>query len=157
MIEVLDYWNRRWQSVRFDSVLGQGRVRWFGRRPKQSVGWAMYARGCWYALRQEQDGLVFQAGPKRWLMDDRLRCENTRRGMTRTFALIRDSVIVFRAEYAVPPDLDEATADRLDWETRDFFYWVATVWNDRKLSADLQRSWSAAALSRSSRGSNALS
>lgn len=145
MTEVLDYWNRRWQSVRFDSAAGEGRVRWFGRKPNQCGGWAMYHEGCWYAVRLDGKGLVFQVGTKKWPMDDSLRCQNTRHGTSRTFLLLRDDEVVLKIKYDIAHELDEATADKLDIETTDFIYWVARVWNDGGLRDGLKTAWSLAA------------
>lgn len=146
MTVVLDYWNRRRQSVRFDDVAGTGRVRWLGRKPKECGGWAMYHEGSWYAVRLEGDGLVFQVGRKKWPMDDDgLHCQNTRHGAARTLVLLRGDEVVLKIKYTIAPELDEPEADRLDLETSDFFYWVAKVWNDTALRDSLRTAWRLAA------------
>lgn len=124
---------------------GEGRVRWLGRKPKQCGGWAMYHEGCWYAVRLEGNSLVFQVGSKKWPMNGSLCCQNTRHGTSRTFVLLRGDEVVLKIKYGVATELDEPTADKLDLETTDFFYWVAKVWNDGGLRESLRSAWRLAA------------
>jgi hypothetical protein len=142
---ILDYWNRRWQSVAFDPSSGEAHVRWLARKPKQCAGWAFYRDGCWYAVQLEGGDLVFQAGRDKWAMDGNLQCKNTRRGTARLFCIQRGDDVVFRLSYESARELDEPTADNLDLETTDFFYWVARVWNDPGLKASLKAAWGEAA------------
>ncbi len=138
---ILDYWNRRWQSVAFDPALGKAHVRWLARKPKQSAGWAFHYNGCWYAVLQAGQDLVFQAGPNKWIMDGDFRCQNDRRGTIRLFTVRKGDAIALQIKYDAMPELDEPTADKLDLETTDFFYWVARVWNNPGLRASLKAAW----------------
>jgi hypothetical protein len=142
MIVVLDYWNRRWQSVAFDCTLGVGRVRWFAPKPAQCAGWAYRFENCWFALRIAQGEIVFQAGAKVWPLTDGLRCESRRHGTYRIFSLKGGDHVAFHLDYPVLTELDGPTADSLDVETKDFFYWVALVWNSPRQIATLKKSWS---------------
>jgi hypothetical protein len=142
---ILDYWNRRWQSVAFDPTVGRASIRWLARRPKQCAGWAAHHDGRWYAVRLDSNVLVFQVGPDKWSMEGDFRCKNTRHGAARLFSVHRAAEIVFQCRYASEPELDDPTADRLDLETTDFFYWVAQVWNDPGLRVSLKSAWSTAA------------
>jgi hypothetical protein len=139
--QILDYWNRRWQSVAFDLSSGQGHIRWFARKPKQCAGWAFHHDGRWYAARREEGCLVFQTGCDKWNMDGDLRCKNTRHGTTRLFTIQRGNDVLLNVGYESATELDEPTADRLDLETTDFFYWVASVWNDPALKESLRTAW----------------
>ena len=138
---ILDYWNRRWQSVAFDPARGNGHVRWFRRNPKQPAGWALHYKGGWYAIRKEGQDLVFQAGTAKWPMNDEFRCRNDRRGPIRLFTIRKGDAIEFQIEYDVPSQLDEPTVDQIDLETTDFFYWVARLWNDAGLRAGIKAAW----------------
>ncbi len=138
---ILDYWNRHWQSVAFDCTLGKANVRWLAGKPRRSAGWAMHHSGNWYAVRLEGQDLVFQAGPNQWTMDGDFQCRNDRRGAIRVFTIHRGDAITLQIKYDSMPELDEPTADNLDLETRDFFYWVARIWNDPGLKASLKANW----------------
>lgn len=141
MSVVLDYWNRRWQSVAFNCMLGRGRVRWLARRRSRCAGWAFLGDRRWYAVRLERNELVFQAGPHIWPMNGEFRCENVRRDKSRLFTIYHGEHIVLQVKYDVLPALDEPITDRLDLETTDFFYWATLVWNDPGLKASLRAAW----------------
>lgn len=74
-------------------------------------------------------------------MDGDLRCKNTRRGTTRLFTIQRGNDVLLNVCYESATELDEPTVDRVDLETTDFFYWVASVWNDPALKASLRAAW----------------
>jgi hypothetical protein len=143
---VLDFWNRRWQSVTFDPLLGVGRVRWLARKPSRCVGWAYRHDGHWYAVRLEQEEVVFQSGVDVWPMIGDLQCENVRRGTARTFTIRAVDRVVMQIKYDGSPELDDLNSDRLDLETTDFFYWTARVWNDPDLKRTLAAAWRKAEL-----------
>jgi hypothetical protein len=144
MSEILRYWNRSWQTVRFDPSWGEGRVRWLARGPKECPGWAMFDQGCWYAVRVEADSLVFHVGPNQWPINDSLRCRNISHGGRRTFALLNGEHVVLQIEYDIPPELEDPATDGLDLATTDFLYWVAMIWNDPALNAGLKKMWRSA-------------
>lgn len=142
---ILDFWNRRWQSVAYDRLLGLGRVRWLARKPARCVGWAYLDDGHWYAVRLERNEVVFQSGHDIWPMNDEFRCENVRHGKTRVFTIFAGERVVLQVKYDVLQELDDPTSDRLDLESIDFFYWAARVWNDPGLKATLSAAWREAA------------
>src|SRR5450631_1335878 len=141
MKAVLDYWNRRWQSVVFDPVHGKARIRWFGGGSRRCAGWAAYYNRRWYAVRLDDDVLVFQVGADRWSMESGLHCLNTQDGESRVFSIFRSEELVFSCKYASDPALDEPTADELDREMTDFFYWTTRVWNNLALRESLKSAW----------------
>lgn len=93
---ILDYWNRRWQSIVFDPVRGEGRVRWLSRKPKHCSGWATHHEGRWYAVWLDRDDLIFQSGQNRWHLDDALQCRNIRHGTNRIFTVEQNGTTVFK-------------------------------------------------------------
>jgi hypothetical protein len=139
---ILGYWNRRWQSVAFDPTLGRGRVRWLARKPQRCSGWAFHYRGRWYAVRIDANDLVFQAGPNKWTMNRACECESVRHDGARLFTIYQGTNVILQVRYDVAPELNEPTTDSLDFESIDFFYWAAKVWNDSKFKSDLKSAWS---------------
>lgn len=138
---ILDYWNRRWQSIAFDPGRGEGRVRWLSRKPKQSSGWAANHEGHWYAIWRNGDDLVFQSGPNRWSMNEALQCRNIRHETRRIFTVMQNGATVLKVSYKAPLDQDDPTIDKLDLESTDFFYWATRVCSDPGLKSDLRSAW----------------
>lgn len=127
---ILNYWNRRWQSVAFDTETGVGRVRWFHRKPADLTGWASKQGGTWYAVWRSSGHLVFQAGADRWPLTDGHRFHNRREGSVRFFSIASGNQSVFELRYDVPGERTDPTYDELDRETEDFFYWVTKLSTD---------------------------
>ncbi len=138
---ILDYWNRRWQSVEYDTSCGEGRVRWFRRKPKHCMGWAAKHEGNWYALWLDDDYLVFQAGHGRWKMTDVLQCRNIRHDTRRIFTVDQNGSTVFKMAYKPPFNQDGLDIDEMDFETVDFFYWVSRVCRGAGLKESLKIAW----------------
>lgn len=138
---ILDYWNRRWQSIAFDTARGEGRVRWVSRKAKHCAGWAANHEGNWYALWLDGDDLILQSGHNRWRMDDALQCRNIRHDTKRIFSVEHGSATVLKVTYAAPLDQDDPTTDALDLESADFFLWVTRVCRDPGLKASLKSAW----------------
>jgi hypothetical protein len=133
----LRYWNRRWQTVSFDSTRGVGRVRWlFGDRD-QTLGWAYKGTDRWYAMWLDAGTLVFQAGTKRWPMSDNFQCRIVLVGQSRSFRVTRDGKSECEVGYKVNFDHRDPTLDAIDCDTQDFLGWAAKVWNDDQLRASV--------------------
>jgi hypothetical protein len=142
MSETLYYWNRFWQSIAYDTEIGTGRVRWFSRRPKRCAGFAYYSHGHWYAIRLDGDDLIFQSRRDKWSMSGDFRCKNISRDTTRTFTIYKGDDTALKIQYEVSKGiLEDPTADTLDVENTDFFYWVARVWNNPTLQTSLRAGW----------------
>ncbi len=59
----------------------------------------------------------------------------------RVFELRRNGELLLKIQYENSAELSEPTADSLDLETIDFFYWTALVWNSPDLRNDLPSLW----------------
>ena len=129
MIITLDHWARRWQSVDFDAETGQGRIRWFSRKPQQCNGFAQKLQGVWYAEWLTRDYYVFQAGKQRWPMTSEYQCRNVPFGSNRKFSVHLEDRTLFELTYKANLGGVDPTFDEFDLMNEDFFYWVATAWN----------------------------
>jgi hypothetical protein len=138
---ILDYWNRRWQSIAFDPACGEGRVRWFSRKPKHCSGWAANHEGHWYAVWLDGDDLVLQADSSRWRMNDVLQCRNVRHDTKRIFTVEQNGTTVLKVTYEAPLDQDDPAVDAFEIENVDFFSWVTRVCRDPGLKASLRNAW----------------
>lgn len=144
---ILNFWNREWQTVSYDTDTGRGRVRWFGRKPERMNGWAHRRSGRWFVLRSEGDALFFQSGTQSWRVGDEVKCRLQEEDKVRRFALVRHGAVEFELEYRVKVPHQDPTFDDLDDEMQDFFLWLNRLWCDPSRQADLLSSTFAAATS----------
>jgi len=88
----------------------------------------------WFAIRSDNDSLIFQHGSNTW----RLRPENefqTTSGLFRRFTIIRAGQIEFSVRYRFGGTLMAAidpTYDAIDEESDDFFLYVVSIWRSWK-------------------------
>jgi hypothetical protein len=141
MMLLLDFWLRRWQSVAFDSSVGEGRIRWFSRKPTRPRGWAFKHAGTWYALWSDGSELIFQAGPRRFLMTDDCVCRNVRLGTTRRITITKNGCVAFELTYHAGDRDDDPSFDVADLEQEDFFFFAAKLWNDPKWKQEVVKNW----------------
>lgn len=144
MTRVLHFWKRIWQSVEFDTVAGQGRVRWFSRAPSRGAGWAMKHAGSWFALWSDGENLILQAGKLRVPMTGEYRASNVRVGTSRQFTVAKNDRVVFELTYKACDRDEDPSFDLADLEQEDFFFYVSRLWNDEKWKADVVKNWASA-------------
>ncbi len=141
MMIALHYWNRRWQSVSFDTERGRAKVRWFSHSGSDCHGWAYRYQGDWYAVWSTGANIVFQSGTKSWPMTPAYRCDNQRSGQTRRFALSEAGSLLFELSYPSNAPDDDPTYDDVDLEQDDFFVYVSRLWSDEKWKGDVVKTW----------------
>lgn len=137
---LLDFWNRRWQSVSYDTATGAGRIRWLVRPPKESGGWAYRHRGKWFAVWKDRNRLVFQVGDRQWSLGCETACRLVESGTTRRFTLSRNGIVEFEFEYEPARHEDDPTFDDLDDEMEDFFLWLNRLWGNAERQRSMLRS-----------------
>lgn len=117
-------------SVRFDTVRGVGRVRWF-RSGLELHGWAMKIAGIWFAIYPEGDVFIFQAGTRCWPMDSTTTCSNTRTGRMRTFRIMRGPEVELEVRYRARDRDWDVAYDEGDLMDDDLLFFAAFKWGRR--------------------------
>lgn len=127
----LDFWNRTWQTVGFNTDLGRGRVRWFGNKTVKTVGCAFRKHFTWYAYWADKttSTLVFQTRDIRLPIDSSHQCELDDDGSYRTFTISKNGSPVWSHRYK-KSILADGIFDDLDDEMDDFFLFLSNQWDD---------------------------
>lgn len=112
---------------------------------RESADWGFLwrQRGKWFAIRRDQESLVFQHGTQQW----RLRSDHefsVTRGFLRQFTICEAGQARFTFKYwftgAFHANIDP-TYDSIDEEADDFFLYVSEMWahwKDKDMSTFLQ-------------------
>jgi len=99
-------------------------------------GFVWKQRGQWFAIRSDDESLLFQHGPATW----RLRPQNefdAGPGLFRRFTIRREGHVVFSLRYrrrlgGALLAIVDPTYDAMDEEADDFFVYVANMWREWK-------------------------
>jgi hypothetical protein len=132
---ILDYWNRTWQSVSYNTENGSGRVRWFKKNPEKTAGWAYKHFWRWYAVWNAKDHLVFQAGKIVIPITEDYKCEikpGKRKNRIFQISELKTGSVLFKIRYKEINREYDPTFDELDKEIEDFFYCLSKLWYDEK-------------------------
>ncbi len=95
-----------------------------------SWGFLWEENGQWFAIRKDDQSLIFQSGPRSWRLDRDVQLL-VHRGLRRRFEVKRDGVTEFQISYDFRGELYAAidpTYDAIDEESDDFFLYVTEMW-----------------------------
>lgn len=103
-------------------------------REKAEWDFLWQQRGRWFAIRNDAESLIFQAGPAWWRLSNDVELRVTR-GLFRRFEFEQDGRTAFSLRYffrgaahaAIAP-----TCDAIDEEFDDFFLYVTEMWRHWK-------------------------
>ena len=103
-------------------------------RAEADWGFLWHQRGRWFAIRRDDESLVFQAGTRWWRLTEEVELRVTR-GVCRRFEIREHGQAAFALRYvfrgAVQAAIDP-TYDALDEESDDFFLYVTEMWRHWK-------------------------
>ena len=138
---VLDYWNRKWQSVLFDTNTGIGRIRWFSKPERICGGWAYKYNKKWYAVWNSGDNLVFQEANTKIQITKQYKCQLSTSEKNIIFKIYEADIVKFETVYKKQNRKYDLTYDDCDREQEDFFYWLLNLWQDESWKEDAIKNW----------------
>jgi hypothetical protein len=103
-------------------------------RDKAQWGFLWQQRGRWFAIRKDDESLIFQAGPSWWRLSNDVELRVTR-GFIRRFQLARGGRTAFSLRYVFRGAAQAAvdpTYDAIDEESDDFYLYVTEMWRHWK-------------------------
>jgi hypothetical protein len=95
-----------------------------------SWGFLWEEKGQWFAIRKDDQSLIFQSGQRCWRLDRDVHL-SIRRGLRRLFEIKRGDVTEFQIHYEFRGALHaiiDPTYDAIDEESDDFFLYVTEMW-----------------------------
>jgi hypothetical protein len=130
---ILDFWNRRWQCVSYDTTKGIAHVRWLSRVPTRTRGFAYRLKGQWFAVwKKDKDHLVFQGKGLTVPMTSDFNCKIIGDNLSRRFIVSSHDGTLLEVVYMSRSHAQDPAYDALDEEMEDFFIWACRLWRDEK-------------------------
>jgi hypothetical protein len=118
----------------FDPATGQVGAVVDVERSAATWGFLWKQRGRWFAIRKDDESLLFQAGPRCWRLSEDIELRVTR-GLWRRFEIVQDGRTDFSLRYVFRGAAQAAidpTYDAIDEESDDFFLYVTEMWRHWK-------------------------